>query len=307
MNALVNKKTQLPAHIQALKSLNASAAVMGGITSGASIYGIGIKGSRWRLQNPQGEEQVVPNHFLDVVIVSAAAKNGRSFYEGAYSEDSKGKQPDCWSNDGIKPDAKANSPQHNSCVGCPQNVAGSGQGTSRACRYSRRLAVAMANDIHNSEVYQLVLPAQSIFGKVEGGKMPLEAYANFIGGNGLSISSIVTELKFDTASATPKIIFRAVRPLTEEEMEAVIEKGQSQDAIQAVTFNPSQSDKSKAAPAAIAAPKVEEAPVFRDAPAPKAQPKKEVEVEEEPVVRTKPKVEPAKDLEDVLSAWGDDE
>ena len=137
--------------------------------------------------------------------------------------------------------------------------------------------------------------------------MPLEAYANFIGGNGLSISSIVTELKFDTASATPKIIFRAVRPLTEEEMEAVIEKGQSQDAIQAVTFNPSQSDKSKAAPAAIAAPKVEEAPVFRDAPAPKAQPKKEVEVEEEPVVRTKPKVEPAKDLEDVLSAWGDDE
>jgi hypothetical protein len=163
----------------------------------------------------------------------------------------------------------------------------------------------MANDVHNSEVYQLVLPAQSIFGKVEGGKMPLAAYANFIGNNGLSISSIVTELKFDTASATPKIIFRAVRPLTEEEMEAVIEKGQSQDAIQAITFNPAQSDKSKPAPVAIAAPKVEEAPVFRDAPAPKVQPKKEVD--EEPVVRTKPKVEPAKDLEDVLSAWGDDE
>jgi hypothetical protein len=191
------------------------------------------------------------------------------------------------------------------------NVAGSGQGTSRACRYSRRVAIALANDIDNSEVYQLVLPAQSIFGKAEGSKMPLEAYAKFIGGHGLSISSVVTELKFDTASATPKIIFRAVRPLTEAEMETAIEKGQSPDAMQAITFNPAQTDRTGSAPVTKPAPKVEEEPpVFRDAPAPKAAPKEKV-VEapeaEEPVVRTKAKAEPAKDLEDVLSQWGDDD
>ena len=300
-----DKNATLPLHLtRGVDDLTKS--LMGG--GGNTGKRISIMGGVWRMIVGGEELAKIEDRSIDVVIVSAAAKNSRSFYEGAYSEESKGKLPDCWSNDGVKPDAKANSPQHNSCVGCPQNVAGSGQGTSRACRFSRRLAVVMANDIHNSEVYQLVLPAQSIFGKVDGGKMPLEAYANFIGGNGLSISSIVTELKFDTASATPKIIFRAVRPLSEDEMEVVIEKGKSQDATQAITFNPAQSDKSKPAPVAIAAPQVvEEVPVFRDAPAPKAQPKKEVEVAEEPVVRAKPKAEPAKDLEDVLSAWGDDE
>jgi hypothetical protein len=170
--------------------------------------------------------------------------------------------------------------------------------------------VVLANNI-DGEVFQLVLPAQSIFGKAEGGKMPLEAYAKFIGGHGLSISSVVTELKFDTASATPKIIFRAVRPLNEDEMEMAIEKGQSQDAVQAITYNPAQTDRAGSAPAAKPAPQAEEEPpVFRDAPAPKAEPKaKVVETEEaeEPVVRTKAKAEPAKDLEDVLSAWGDDD
>ena len=139
--------------------------------------------------------------------------------------------------------------------------------------------------------------------------MPLEAYANFIGGHGLSISSVVTELKFDTASATPKIIFRAVRPLSEEEMDLVIEKGKTPDAIQAITFNPAQTD--RVTTAKPAAKVEEEAPaVFRDAPAPKKAVKEEAPAEEseEPVVRAKaPKAEPAKDLADVLSAWGDDE
>ena len=121
----------------------------------------------------------------------------------------------------------------------------------------------------------------------------------------------MTELKFDTASATPKIIFRAVRPLSEDEMDVVIEKGKSPDAVQAITFNPAQTDRVTTAKAAPAPKEEEEAPaVFRDAPAPKKAAKETAPVEEteEPVVRAKaPKAEPAKDLADVLSAWGDDE
>ena len=45
----------------------------------------------------------------------------------------------------------------------------------------------------------------------------------------------------------------------------------------------------------------EEQPVFRDVP------KEAAKEAVEPVVRTKAKAEPAKDLEDVLSAWGDDD
>ena len=301
-----DKNAVLPASTRGIDELTKS--LMGGSASVGKR--ISIMGGVWRMIVGGEEIAKVEDRNLDVVIVNAAAKTSRSYYKGAYSEETKGQLPTCWSNDGIKPDAKSEAPQSSACATCPMNVAGSGQGTSRACRFSRRIAVVLANNVEG-EVFQLVLPAQSIFGKAEAGKMPLEAYAKFIGGHGLSISSVVTELKFDTASATPKIIFRAVRPLTEDEMEVAIEKGQSQDAIQAITFNPAQTDRTTSAPAAKPTPKVEEEqPIFRDAPAPKAAPKEKV-VEtpeaEEPVVRAKAKAEPAKDLEDVLSAWGDDD
>lgn len=301
-----DQNATLPAQVRGLDELTKS--LMGGGSIGKRIS---ILGGVWRMIVGGEEIAKIEDRSIDVVIVNAAAKNSRSYYKGAYSEETKGQLPACWSNDGVKPDPKSEAPQSSACATCPMNVAGSGQGTSRACRFSRRVAIVLANDVGNSEVYQLVLPAQSIFGKVDGGKMPLEAYAKFIGGHGLSISSVVTELKFDTASATPKIIFRAVRPLTEDEMEIAIEKGQSLDAIQAITFNPAQTDRSATPALEKPTPKAEEAqPVFRDAPEPKAQTKKVVEepsAPEEPVVRAKPKAEPAKDLEDVLSMWGDDD
>lgn len=297
-----DKNAVLPAQNRGLDDLTKS--LMGG--GGGVGKRISIMGGVWRMI--VGGEEIAKNEdrSMDVVIVNAAAKTSRSFHKEAYSEENKGKLPDCWSNDGVKPDPKAEAPQSSACATCPMNVAGSGQGTSRACRFQRRLAVVLANNIETSDVFQLTLPAQSIFGKAEDGKMPLEAYAKFIGGHGLSISSVVTELKFDTASATPKIIFRAVRPLSEEEMDMAVEKGQSQDAVQAISFNPAQTDKIASAPAK-AAPKQEakEEPVFRDAPAPKKE--KEVAAAEPVVRQTKPKVEEAKDLEDVLDAWGDDE
>ena len=281
--------------------------LMGG---GSNNKRISIRGGIFRMIVDGQEVAKNEDRHMDVVLVAAAPKTSRTFYAGTYQEGSI-TLPDCWSNDGDRPDPRSTSPQSSACATCPMNVAGSGQGTSRACRFSRRIAIVLANDVENSEVFQLVLPAQSIFGKADGGKMPLEAYAKFIGGHGLSISSVVTELKFDTASATPKIIFRAVRPLTEDEMEVAIEKGQSQDAVQAITYNPAQTDRAASPAPAKPAPKVEEEqPVFRDAPAPKVQPKKAVEEApqaEEPVVRAKAKAEPAKDLEDVLSAWGDDD
>ena len=297
-----DKNAAVPAHLtRGVDDLTKS--LMGG--GGNVGKRISIMGGVWRLIVGSEEIGKIEDRTLDVVIVNAAAKTSRTYYKGTYSEETKGQLPDCWSADGLKPDSKSENPQSSACATCPMNIAGSGQGTSRACRFNRRIAVVLADNV-DGEVFQLVLPAQSIFGKAESGKMPLEAYAKFIGGHGLSISSVVTELKFDTASATPKIIFRAVRPLTEDEMDTVIEKGQSQDAIQAITFNPAQIDRIAPKPAATA---VEEEPaVFRDAPAPKASKAATVtESVEEPVVRTKAKPEPAKDLESVLSAWGDDE
>ena len=154
------------------------------------------------------------------------------------------------------------------------------------------------------------MPAQSIFGKAENGKMPLEAYAKFIGGHSLSISSVVTELKFDTNSATPKLFLRAVRALTEEEMNVVAEKGQSPDALAAITFNPSSNDSASKVATTNVAPE-ETGPLFREEPKPKIKLAAVAVEEAAPVVREKKTpAAPApetKNLEAVLSSWGDDE
>jgi hypothetical protein len=208
---------------------------------GASGKRVSIKGGVFRLLVDGQEVAAIEERHLDVVIVNAASKIGRTFYMKAYDSDAPS-GPDCWSADGEKPDSTAANPQANNCASCPQNVKGSGQGESRACRYSQRLAVVLANDVEG-DVMQLQLPATSIFGKDEGGNMPLQAYARFLAAQNVSPETVVTRMKFDTKSEAPKIFFKAMRWLTEDEYSAAVEQGQSEDAKRAITMTVAQTDK----------------------------------------------------------------
>jgi hypothetical protein len=128
---------------------------------------------------------------------------------------------------------------------------------------------------------------------VENGKMPMQAYAKFLGGHGLPVTAVVTEMRFDTASATPKLTFKAVRPLEAEELTQCQEKGRSPEAKAAINQTPASMDGAK--PKAVAAP----AKVFEDdtrAPAAEA-------TTEEPVKRAK-KVAP-KDVTAILDDWAE--
>ena len=284
----------IPAHLRtgALDDLTKS--LMGG--GGVINKRISIKGNVFRMIVDGQEVMKNEDRSMDIVVINAAPKTSRTFYADTFKE-GEVTLPSCWSNDGVKPDPTSEKVQASACALCPQNIAGSGQGTSRACRFSRRLAVVIGQPTEDSDIYQLVLPAQSIFGKADNGKMPLEAYAKFLGGNGLSITSVVTEMRFDTSSATPKLTFRAVKPLTVEEIEIAVEKGQSPIAIQAVSYNPGaidgQAKKEKELPFEQPATPIFREPVAEAAPAPTVREKKSA-----PVV---------KDLADVLNQWGDDE
>jgi hypothetical protein len=132
--------------------------------------------------------------------------------------------------------------QSNDCLHCPQNIKGSGQGDSRACRYSQRLAVMIEGETEQEHVYQLVLPATSIFGEGDKNKMPLQQYAKFLSGRGFPIFGVVTEMKFDIDSPTPKLVFKAVRPVTEEEYTTVKRMMTSEEAIKAITLTVAQTD-----------------------------------------------------------------
>jgi hypothetical protein len=177
-------------------------------------------------------------------------------------------------------------------MGCPQNEAGSGNGNSRACRFQQRLAVVLANN-PEGDVLQLTLPATSIFGKEEGDKRPLQAYARFLAAQTPPVNpeQIVTRMKFDTKAESPKLFFAPTRWLTDDEYPIAVAQGESDDAKKAVTLTVAQADGVKAAPMAIpgAAPKA----VAKPAPVPE-----EAEEEEAPVAAKAPKTKPAADVDD---------
>jgi hypothetical protein len=294
--------------------LSETALALTGGGTGGSTKRISIKGGVFRLVSGGKEIASIEDRHLDVIIVKAAPKVSRIFYAGAYDKDAAAAAPDCWSNDGEKPDAGARNKQSQTCMSCPQNQAGSGQGNSRACRYQQRLAVVLENN-PGGDVLQLTLPATSVFGKEDGDKRPLQAFARHLALSNPPINpeQIVTRMKFDTKAESPKLFFAPVRWLTNEEYAVVKTQADSADANRAVVMTVAQTDGVKNAPALLGKAPVVEAE--EEAPAPKAKTtKKKAEVAEddsEPEVRkesAKPSAVPEKKgkLADIVADWDDE-
>ena len=303
-NDLAVLNTNLPSHLRDNAALDdVTKSLMGGGTGGSKR--ISIEGNVWRLMVNGKEVAQKEERNLNVVIVAAAPKVSRTYYAGVYKKGTVS-APDCWSADGDKPDATVSDPQSSSCATCPQNVKGSGQGESRACRFSRRLAVVLDNDL-NGDVYQLTLPSTSIFGEGEPGKWPLEMYAKMIGAKGIPITAVVTEMRFDTKSATPKVTFKPVRFLEADEHAAVIDQGKTPAAQKAITMTVAQADG-----VSSTAPKLESKPepkaeVKAEAKAEKVEVEAVEAAEPEPVKREAKKEEVAEkqDLTNILDEWDD--
>lgn len=238
-NVVAFNPAQVPAFAKK-GELSALAKTLAG-GGGQSGKRISIKGGVFRLISDGKEVAAIEDRFLDVVIVAAAAKISRTFYGEAYNPDSPA-PPACWSADGEKPDASVKEPQHINCAGCPQNIKGSGAGESRACRFSQRLGVVLANDVEG-DVLQLTLPATSVFGKEEGDNRPLQAYAKWLAAQSVGPDMVVTRMKFDTKAQSPKLFFKAMSWLNDDQYAACIKQGQTPEAQKAITMTVAQTDK----------------------------------------------------------------
>jgi hypothetical protein len=249
---------------------------------------ISLRGGKFRMV-VNGEEILTSNsESLNVVIVNAAKDVSRTFYAGAYNPKADATPPDCWSNDGVTPDASVEETQHHNCAECPQNVKGSGAGGGRACRHFRRVAVVLADDV-GGDVYQLQLASKSIFGKGDLNHMPFEQYAKYVGSQGYNLNSLNTELRFDPDSDTAKLFFKPLKFLAKEQWEVSVKQGQSPAAKKAIEFVMSKKDD---------LPKLK-APAFIKEEAPVA------EVEEPKKRPEKKAAEPAakKDLKAIMGDW----
>lgn len=254
---------------------------------------ISIRGGVFRMMVNGEEVAKNENRAMNIVIVNGNPKVSRQFYAGKYVA-GETTSPDCWSNDGEAPDASIEYPQNKTCEGCPQNIKGSGQGDSRACRYQQRLAVLLADDIEG-DVFQLLLPAQSIFGRGDVDKMPFQQYAKYVGSMGRSIGTLITEMRMDSDSATPKLTFKPVGYLSREQWLIAKEKADSPAAKAAIVQTAAQTDGQKK-PAAAPAPQAASKPTADDVAEPTKRPSKKAA---EPA--------PKKDFVDVLNTWSTDD
>jgi hypothetical protein len=252
MSNLTLFQQDLPDYLREVEVDDMTKALAGG---GAGSKRISVRGGVFRLIVNGEEIAKNENRAMNIVIVNGARKVGRTFYAGTY-DPSAPSAPDCWSSDGEKPDENARDPQHSSCADCPQNIKGSGQGGGRACRYKQRLAVVLADDV-NGDVYGLELAATSIFGNsTDLNKMPFQQYAKYVGAQGKNINTLVTEMRLDSDSATPKLTFKPIRFLEREEWQSVVAKGDTDSAKQAATlFFPKYEEKGEAKEAAEEEPK----------------------------------------------------
>lgn len=273
----------------------------GGIRGGFSV--LGIRGKTWRIKRSGEETDLLqpngdPIFSIEVVIVKAAPNLSKIYYANGYQEGSTDR-PDCYSISGVAPDPSSPNLQSKVCATCPQNVIGSRVNNvtgkpSRACADTKRLVIVPADDLLN-EYYGgpmlLRIPAASL-------KEVLN-YSHELKKRGFPYAAVVTRLRFDTALAYPKVMFNAVRALSPEEAQTVMELRESPQ-TESILSNPAEmQDESvsipptsdgffeqppapQGTPRTAAAPK----PVSTPQPAPKpaqAPPKPAQEVPHDPV------------------------
>lgn len=269
-NVILFKKSAVPEHLRNIGVNDLTKSLAPGVNN-SPLKRISIRGRVFRLV-VNGEEMTKnESNSMEVVIVNASKDISRSFYAGAYDPKAETTAPDCWSPDGIKPDASVLKPQHSNCKDCPKNIKGSGAGGSRACRYARRLALALPNDLGN--VYQLVLSATSIFGTGDQEHMPFNQYLTYVVSQGFSINALVTEMKFDSNSDTPKLVFSPVRFLDADDYEQACRLGETQECQMAISAPKIQS-KVQSLPAPAKAPEpdiTEDEEEEEDIPPPKVK------------------------------------
>ena len=257
-----------------------TAAVAGGMAGGSKR--ISIKGGVFRMMVNGKEQAVNEDRSMNVVFVKMAHNASRTWYAKAYKEGDK-VSPACWSNDSKTPDPAVKEPPAPSCDSCSNSVKGSGpNGSGTACRLSWRTAVALPGQL-DGNVYQLVLPATSAFGKEDNGRWPFRPYVQMLASHNVSAGAVVTKMQFDTKSPTPRLLFSPAGAVPTEEMEIVRRQGKSQAAESAIKLTVYQTDS------------VEGEEPFETPKAEEAEPAKQA--------KKKAEADPAEDVSDLVKKW----
>ena len=202
------------------------------------------KGS-WEMKLGSESQKSIESKDLNVIIIGVAPKVSRAFYEDAYTP-GFAKPPVCWSTDSVNPSHVIASPQASTCTECPKNIKGSNG--SKPCRFFRRIAVVSPDDI-SGQIFQMQLPATTIFPQNSGTKMAFNGYLKYLGSKNTPIDRVITQMYFDDEVSYGKLFFAAIEFVSEENtkvLETLVDAPEIQEAI-TTSYSLISNDESKTA------------------------------------------------------------
>lgn len=196
----------------------------GGVAGSYAI--LSIKGSRFSVKY-KGNMQTIMNEAGDpvgsfeAVLVKSNPYLTKQYYAKGFVEGDAG-APDCFSIDGKVPSDQAPHKQHANCAACPMNAftkinESTGKKT-KPCQDNRKVAILPGDDLAN-ELFGgpmlMRVPAASL--------KDLAMFGDTLRTRGFPYNGVRVRLSFDLSVSYPKLVFRAIRPLTDEEADQVLE------------------------------------------------------------------------------------
>jgi hypothetical protein len=202
-----------------------------------------------------------PASSIEVVIVAQNPHRSKVFYSSGYTEGSDAK-PTCYSNNGLTPEADAESPQSKKCATCQHNQWGSRVSESgskgKACSDSQRLAVAPIGMINDPMLIRV--PAASL--------KALDQFGDTLAKRNVPYQLVAVKIGFDYTVAHPALTFKGIG-MVDDATAMQIHNVSTSDVVQQIIGLASIPREEAFAPES--APAIA-APVYQPAPAPVAQP-----------------------------------
>lgn len=197
-----NVPAHIAARVAARQGSDTRSSVASSILGDSGLFQyprISIRAGRYRLVEDGVETPVGVS--LDVIIVGSNPRTSKIYYSKQYDPTADNVRPDCFSNDGVKPDPIVAQPVNPDCASCPNNVLGSkilpSGAKSKLCADQRHLAVIPAAD--PNKVYGLTIPVSAMKG--------LRDYIKELSNAGVNPEEAITELGFDDQASYPKVTF----------------------------------------------------------------------------------------------------
>ena len=255
----------VPAHVaaaQAEANITSKASV-DALTFEGKVWQINLAGKKTKLLKADEDGEMQPVQIFTGIILDYTKQRGREYFKGAY-DPKKPAVPDCWSEDGVTPEAAATNKQSSACASCPMakknsHVGSDGKGTV-ACSQFRKIALIPATKIGEFPPLRLRIKITSDWDgnnaekNAATGWYAFQQYLDLLVSKGVSHTALLpTKIKFDTSVAYPKLLFSPGKNWVPADMwEDTIKPMANSDTVKellAATYTPTAKTGTKALPA----------------------------------------------------------